>query len=241
MPLGRFLEVSIAASDVAASLAFYESLGFVQARVGEAWPHPYAVVTDGRLCIGLHQRDDLRSPTLTWVLPGLAQRLAGLAALGIEFEYARVDDVSFHEACFLDPSNQPVSLLEARTFSPPALAPTHSTALGYFAEYGLPATDLATASAFWDRLGFVVFEPEREPFLKIVVACRDLNLGLYGLDLRGPVLTFTDPAMPERVAALRDQGHDFTSRLPRGLDARSAALLRAPEGTELLLLSSGDG
>jgi hypothetical protein len=40
MPLGRFLEISVTATDVAASLAFYESLGFVQAAVGEAWPHP---------------------------------------------------------------------------------------------------------------------------------------------------------------------------------------------------------
>jgi catechol 2,3-dioxygenase-like lactoylglutathione lyase family enzyme len=31
MPLGRFLEISLAATDVAESLAFYESLGFVQA------------------------------------------------------------------------------------------------------------------------------------------------------------------------------------------------------------------
>ena len=53
--LGRFLEYSIATPDIRASLEFYAKLGFSQAEVGEAWPHPYAVVTDGRICLGLHQ------------------------------------------------------------------------------------------------------------------------------------------------------------------------------------------
>ena len=48
--LGRFLEYSIATPDIRASLEFYAKLGFSQAEVGEAWPHPYAVVTDGRIC-----------------------------------------------------------------------------------------------------------------------------------------------------------------------------------------------
>ena len=74
MPLGRFLEISLAATDVAESLAFYESLGFVQASVGETWPHSYAVVTDGRLCLGLHGLD-FESPLPTWVAPSLRERL----------------------------------------------------------------------------------------------------------------------------------------------------------------------
>ena len=75
----------------------------------------------------------------------------------------------------------------------------------------------------------------REPFPKAVAAGRDLNVGLYDLELRAPVLTFSDPAMPERVAELRQGGHRFVARLPRGLDPREYALLEAPEGTWLLL------
>jgi len=44
------------------------------------------------------------------------------------------------------------------------------------------------------------------PFARVVAAGRDLNLGLYDVDLRAPVLTFSDPAMPERITTLRDQG-----------------------------------
>ena len=46
--------------------------------------------------------------------------------------------------------------------------------------------------------------------------------------------------MPERIAELRDKGHRFVDRLPRGMNARENALLEAPEGTWLLLTTSAD-
>jgi len=235
--LGRFLEVSVRAPDVVASLAFYESLGFVQAATGDTWTHPYGVVTDGRLSIGLHQ-SRAPTPALTWVVPGLARHAPALEALDIEFEFARLDEASFNELGFLDPSGQMVTLLEARTFSPPGVSAAHATELGYFEEFGIPTADLDASSAFWDRLGFIAFDPVREPFGKVVVASRDLNVGLYDLDLRAPVLTFSAPDMTERIVRLRERGLPFRDRLPRGLSARDNALLEAPEGTLLLLTTS---
>ena len=232
--LGRFLEISVRAHDVAESLAFYESLGFVQAVVGDTWSHPYAVITDGRLHLGLHARE-FESPSLTWVQSGLVSHATRLQALGIELTVERLGEDSLHEIGFADPSGQAVTLLEARTFSPPAIPPGHETQLGYFEEFGLPTVDLARSTAFWDALGLVAFDPVRAPFTKVVATGRDLNVGLYDVDLRNPVLCFSDPAMPERIAALRDQGHRFVERLPRGMNAREHALLEAPEGTWLLL------
>ncbi len=173
--------------------------------------------------------------------PRCANVSTALAALGVTIEDARLDDVSLHQALLRDPSGQPLRLLEARTFSPPALSPAHSSALGYFEEFALATPDLAAASAFWERLGFVAFEPVREPFAKAVAASRDLNVGLYAIDLQAPVLVFTDAAMPERIASLRDQGHRFAQRMPRELAAIGAAMLEAPEGTQLLLLSGTRG
>jgi catechol 2,3-dioxygenase-like lactoylglutathione lyase family enzyme len=232
--LGRFLEISMRASDIPASLAFYESLGFVQAPVGDALDHPYAVVTDGRLSLGLHGRE-FESPALTWVQPGLASHASRLEALGVEFTRTRLGEDALHELGFRDPSGQAVTVLEARTFSPPAISPTHQSRLGYFEEFGLPTPDLERSARFWEALGFVAFEPVRVPFARVVVTGRDLNLGLYDVDLRAPVLAFSDADLASRVDALREQGHRFIERLPRGMDARTSALLEAPEGTWLLL------
>ena len=235
--LGRFLEVSVRAADVPASLAFYESLGFVQAVTGDARPHAYAVVTDGRLCLGLHGAGD-DEPTLTWVHPDLATHASRLAALGIELEFARLGAEQLHEIGFLDPAGQRLTLLEARTFSPPAAPASHSQ-LGYFEEFGIPTSDPERSAAFWDALGLVAFEPVSEPFARVVVAGRDLNVGLYDLDLRTPVLTFSATDMPERIARLRARGLQFAGRLPRGMSAREHAMLIAPEGT-CLLLTTGE-
>ena len=235
--LGRFLEISVHAPDVPESLAFYESLGFLPAPVGDMWSHPYAVVSDGRLHLGLHARE-FESPSLTWVQPELAWHAPQLQALGIDFAFERLNEDALHEIGFADPSGQMITLLEARTFSPPTMPPGHATRLGYFEEFGIPTADLARATAFWDALGLVAFDPVRMPFTKVIAAGRDLNVGLYDVELRAPVLTFSDPAMPERIAALRDQGHRFVERLPRGMDPRNTALLEAPEGTWLLLTTS---
>lgn len=232
--LGRFLEISVRSTDIPASLAFYESLGFVQAVVGDSLSHPYAVITDGRLYLGLHARE-FDSPTLTWVLPGLAAHVPQLRLLDIELTSERLGEDALHEVGFVDPSGQAITLLEARTFSPPAIPPTHATQLGYFEEFGLPTNDLERATAFWDALGFVAFDPVRVPFTRVVAAGRDLNVGLYDVELRRPVLTFSDPEMPAHIAALRERGHRFVERLPRGMNALENALLEAPEGTWLLL------
>ncbi len=237
--LGRFLEISVHTPDVRASLAFYESIGFVQATVGEIWTHPYAVVTDGHLYIGLHGAG-IPSPSLTWVWPNLAGHAPELEALGIEFNFVRFGEEAFHELGFGDPSGHTITLLEARTFSPLAIGHAPTTAIGYFEEFGLPTLDFAAATTFWDKLGLVAFEPIEKPFPKVVLAGSDINVGLYGLELRAPVLTFSDPQMDERIAALREKGLRFSPRLPRGLDARGNAILEAPEGTPLLLTTASD-
>lgn len=230
--LGRFLEVSVAAPDVPASVAFYESLGFVQAVTGDARAYPYAVMTDGRLYLGLHGAG-IETPTLTWVHPGLSSHAARLEALGIELESARLGEDSLNELAFADPSGQRIALLEARTFSP---APRPgSSRLGYFEEYGIPTLDLEAAARWWEALGLVAFEPVREPLPKLVAASSDLNVGLYDLDLRRAVLAFSDAGMQERVAELRERGYRFAENLPRRVDPRKFALLEAPEGTWLLL------
>jgi hypothetical protein len=237
--LGRFLEIAVPADDILASIAWYESLGFVQATVGDSRPHRYAVLTDGRLWLGLHA-ETVDTATLVWVQPGLAAHVGALAALGIEAEYARLGEEDFHEARYRDPSGQAVALVEARTYSAPPAADLRPSALGYFEEYGMPVADLARVAAWWDTLGCVAFEPVLDPFARVVVSHRDLNLGLYESELRRPVLTFSAEDSAARIAALRERGFRTHDRLPRGLDPGNSAILVAPEGTWLLVTPGFD-
>lgn len=237
---GRFLEISVYAPEIRDSLAFYESLGFVQAPVGEVFNHPYAVVTDGRLFLGLHGRA-IAAPTLTFVMPRLLHGVEQLERLGIELDDLQLGNEVFNRVSFRDPSGQCVNVLEARTFSPPPLESQPTTTCGYFTEYGLPAREQNAMRVFWEALGFVAWDEQAEPFARTAMTSDHLNLALYrSRAFRQPVLTFEDRDMRERLARLKERGYSLSDEMPDSLDDRCNAILIAPEGTRLLLLQSED-
>lgn len=235
---GRFLEISVYAPEIRDSLAFYESLGFVQAPVGETFNHPYAVVTDGRLFLGLHGHA-VNSPALTFVMPRLMQGIEQLEELGIELEDLQLGNEVFNRVSFRDPSGQSVNMFEARTFSPPQLEADPATTCGYFTEYGLPAREQGPMRVFWEALGFVAWDEQPEPFARTAITSDHLNLALYrSRAFRQPVLTFEDRDMRERLARLKERGFQLSDEMPDSLDESCNAILVAPEGTRLLLLQS---
>lgn len=239
-PLGRFLEISIGTRVIRESLDFYESLGFVQAAVGETWSHPYAVVTDGHLFIGLHGRE-IASPSLTFVLPELQLGVSRLKERGIEFEEERLGDEVFNQAQLRDPGGLSITLLEARTFSPPQLDAPIESACGYFSELGIPARAGADARGFWESVGFVALDEEAQPFPRTPLVSDGLDLALYRTRaLRHPVLTFEDSAMTQRLTRLRARGVQVSDEMPDTLNDSANGVLIAPEGTRLLLLSATD-
>ncbi len=234
--LGRFHEIGITTGDIRSSVEFYESLGFTQAPANDTWAHPYGVLTDGRLVLGLHQRQG-PSPVLTFVLPDLQIRLAQLAQLGIEFTLCRTGAESFHHASFQDPWGQAVTLLEARTYSPSDRAVTELSRCGYFEELSLPLADFGAARAYWERLGFVALEERETPYVHLPLTSNHLGLAFHRpRTLDSVMLVFRDARMGARIAQLREQGLSVSPELPRGLDKRHNALLMAPEGTLLALL-----
>lgn len=235
--LGRFLEISIPVTDILASIGFYESLGFVQASTGESWSHPYAVLTDGRLFIGLHQ-GTLSSITLTYVQPDLAFHVERLKAKGIVFTAERLDSEAFNQASFVDPAGQQIMLVEARTFSPPPPDTAAESLCGYFSAFGVPVREFDRSGEFWESLGFVALDAASEPFDHKTLTSDRLNIGLYRTRaLRQPVLAFEDLDMKRRLDVLRRRGIALSDEMPDALDASANAILKAPEGTRLLLMS----
>ena len=233
--LGRFLEVSLHAPDILDSFRFYERLGFSSAAVGETWKHKYAVVTDGRIHLGLHDYE-FASPSLTWVKPELANGVQALEQRGIEFTFSKLGDDRFNEAGFADPGGLMVTLLEARTYSPPARRPEEVSVLGWFEEFAIPVTALEPAQAFWEKIGFVTTGEGTDPWPRLSLTSDHLNLGLYlTRELRTPTLVFANDDVPGCVARLAEDGVVPERRLPRALDPHRHALFFAPEGTALLV------
>jgi catechol 2,3-dioxygenase-like lactoylglutathione lyase family enzyme len=233
--LGRFLEFSLAAPDIQASLDFYTKLGFSQTEVGEAWPHPYAVVTDGRICLGLHQAA-MSAPSMTFVRPGLLKHLDALEGLGLEFEFRRLGNDVFNEVGWLDPSGQLIRLVEARTFSPSKRIVTDTSRCGYFLEIALPTPDRDASKAYWERFGFVGIDESEDRLPHVSCTSDYVNLGLYDPShLRRSTLRFEADDVGGTLARLAEMGISPTGEIPPPLRQEPAAVLIAPEGTPILL------
>jgi catechol 2,3-dioxygenase-like lactoylglutathione lyase family enzyme len=233
--LGRFLEFSLATPDIQASLNFYTELGFSQAEVGEAWAHPYAVVTDGRVTLGLHQ-EAMPAPSLTFVKPDLLKSLDALERLGIEFEFRHLGNDVFNEVGWLDPSGQLVRLIEARTFSPSKRLANNTSRCGYFMEIGIPTPDRESAKKYWEDFGFVGMDELDDRLPHISCTSDFIDLGLYHpADLRRATLRFEVDDVGGTLARLADSGILPNGELPAALRGQPAAVLMAPEGTPILL------
>jgi catechol 2,3-dioxygenase-like lactoylglutathione lyase family enzyme len=232
-----FLEFAVPAPAIQASLAFYESLGFVQAVVGETWDHDYAVIADARLLLGLHgERIDEITPT--FVHTGLLDWHRWLEMQGLRPERAQLDAESFNRIELRDADGGAVLLVEARTYSPPPVDPVASR-LGFFAEYTLPTRNLAAAGRFWETLGLIEAWRGESPHAWVRYTGSGISLGVHENTAVAPGLMFCEADMPARIEALRALGHVIRAPGRRPPVPHCLGLLAAPEGTLLYLCDEG--
>jgi catechol 2,3-dioxygenase-like lactoylglutathione lyase family enzyme len=234
--LGQFHEISVATTDIRASVEFYEQLGFSHATTTDTWSHPYGVLTDGRVFLGLHQRR-FTSPAVTFVHPGVAELVPALQARGIALTRCETGPEVFNQIGFRDPFGQAIAVLEARTFSPVDRRPADMSLCGYFDELSMPVAGADAAREFWEPLGFVATDELDLPYVHLPLTSDYLNIAFHRpRTLDRPMLVFSAADMRSRIARLRELDIRFSEELPRGLDASQNALLESPEGTPILLL-----
>jgi len=148
---GRFLEISLPAVNIRESLDWYLMLGFTECPVGDMYQHHYAVVTDGRVCIGLHGAN-IDEVALTFVRPELSRHLEALQTAGLDVDDIYKGEEHFHQLVLHDPSGMQIRLIEARTFSPALVEQT--PAIGQVRNLSLTTPYPDDASSFWQQGGF---------------------------------------------------------------------------------------
>ena len=234
--LGKFLELSLAAHPIGESFEFYRALGFADIATGDALAHPYAVVHDGQLCIGLHERNS-DEPRLTFIRSDLKAYHRALRRRRIQFEFTRLDDSEFNEIGFRDPSGQLVVLIEAQTFSPGDWRDRDRSVCGRFVEYSLMTSSRVRATEFWQSLGFATVDEGESPHPWIRLNGHGLSIGFHETAHFMPGPSFAMTNLGARLEYLQAKGID-THRTSSTAGARkAAATLVTPGGTPIYLFA----
>lgn len=227
--IGRFLEFSVRTTDILASLHFYKTLGFVELEIGEVWTHKYAVVSDGELNIGLHDRE-FDAPALTFVQQDLAKRARSMADHGFEFSFLQLGEESFNQLGFADRDGHMVTMLEARTFHASEEAENDSLCGSWF-ELTLPVRDALRAAQFWAPIAPTLLELREEPTTHMRFEADGVPLGLSeSIALQSPSLCFKCSDRHGLMGILEQNGMDV-EKFP-GFEGAFVAI-KAPEGTVL--------
>jgi len=233
--LGAFLEFGFKTRRIGPALEFYRALGFQDVPVGDILDHPYAVVSDGDVCIGLHDRE-LEGPLLTFVRPQLSDYLRGLRRQRIELEFAHLADDEFNEVGFRDPDDWLVLLMEARSFSPGSWEGHSHSACGEFLELSLVARSRTESQRYWQKLGFSTVCEGEEPHPWIRLSGRGLTLGFHQTSHFVSGLSFKAGNLGARIEYLKAKGFDPLEGSPMAEGGENSATLITPEGEAIFLL-----
>lgn len=229
--LGRFLEFSAQTPDIVESLRFYKLLGFHELEIGDIWSHKYAVVSDGEICIGLHDRS-FNTPALTFVHQDLARTARAMTDHGFDFDFMRIDEDEFNELGFVDCDGNSIAMLEARTFSPPDYNADNSVCGRWF-EVSLPTRDAVRAGRFWAPLAPEILRIREEPTTHMRFNAGEIPLGLSeSIALKHASHCFRCEDKEAAKAVINQYG--FAYEQYPGFEG-AFMVVKAPEGTMLYL------
>jgi predicted lactoylglutathione lyase len=229
--IGRFLELSVQAPDILESLHFYKSLGFTELECADVYSHKYAVVSDGELCIGLHD-SEFDSPAITYVQPDLAKHARSMTDHGFDFTFLHLDEDVFNTLGFKDRDGHAITMVEARTFNMSEEAENDSLCGAWF-ELTLPVRDTLRAAQFWAPIAPAVLEMREEPTVHMRFDATGVALGLSeSIALKGPSLCFRCQDRGALMTLLEQRGFEY-EKFP-GFEGAFIAI-RAPEGTTLFV------
>ncbi len=111
--LKTFGEYSLGVTDLEASIAYWQQLGFELAHRDKA-PYPWAILRDGLMILGLHQQTEFSGPAITYFAPDMPARIQGLAEAGVPLvrEFANAEGI-IAGAKLVAPDGQEILLFTA--------------------------------------------------------------------------------------------------------------------------------
>lgn len=223
MKLGDVAQIAIGVPDLAASAAFYETLGFEKlAENNQPWP--WKQYSDGQNLILLNQ-DGNQYIGLNYLSADAAERVKQVEALGVELLMKQEFDGRLHMAIFADADGLMVGLINHDPTGMPLPDGLPLSHCGKFGEFALGVANFQRAARFWQQFGFAQLYASSDPYPWGIFSDGLVVLGLHQTeDFQGPCPTYFAPDMPKRIEQLQAEGLTITD-----------GVLKAPGGETLFL------
>ena len=236
MKLGESLEVALAVKDLPVSLAFYKTLGFSQFGEPYSEPHPWIVLSDGDVHLGLHQYDR-PSPILMYFSNRFSETLEQVQSLGIDFAERIEVEGRLVMAAFDDPNGQRIGLADLMGAKIEMPAVEGLLPIGAFGEYSIPTADRDVSVDFYRKLGFEgqVYDG---PYPWAILQDGLITIGLHQTpDFKRPTITYFANDMAERIAWVQEQGIELTFLHQDEGGVENQAGIASPDGQPFFLFN----
>jgi catechol 2,3-dioxygenase-like lactoylglutathione lyase family enzyme len=237
MKLGDAVQISIGVPNLAASLAFYQKLGF-ETLAQDVNPYPWAQLSDGVQLYLLNQ-DGNHYAGLLYFAADLPERIAALEADGLPFALKAAQDEHLLQAILVDPNGFAIGMVHADPAMLPALPGEPAGRIGKFGEFSIPTADLPATLEFWRRAGFdCPAGVQSEPYPWAILVDGLVPVGIHQTnEFHQFTLTYFAPDMSARIRALKDAGLEFAWVEESAGGETLGAELHSPEGTALFLFT----
>lgn len=234
MKLGTSLEVSLSVKSLPEALEFFNRLGFRKFNDPYDDPHPWIILSDGVIHLGLHQ-ETLPSPSLVYFSDRFAECAAHLEQLGIPLVHRMESDGRVLALGFEDPNGQAVGVVDLMGQEIPAPVGPTELPIGKFGEYSIPTADLSRSVAFWKQFGFDG-QTYDQPYPWGILSDGLITIRLHQTDqFHQKTLSYFAKDMPERIRALREEGIVPTWEGKNEQGVVVNAQIKSPDGQPLYL------
>ena len=205
----RFLEYSVPCDNVLETLGFFQELGFTALPTNDIWNYPYAVITDGRCFLGLHEKNYFEQltnqPRMSFVHEEIKLVTDFLRDNSFSILKSSISEDEFQHTICKGLNQADINIVAARSFSPPPKENRKDSLLGYFRGIVMPTANLEKSFKFWEQMGMLVMETANEN--AISVSANHLNMLLVDDDNHKiPGLLFEHPKPEELLEPFANLG-----------------------------------
>lgn len=246
--LGDVTAITIASTDLEASLQYYQQLGFAEVMRAD-FPFPWIQISDGALLLML-RKDNNPYIALTYYVKDMDTVIADLKQAGVLVKPLPTPDkmvqrflittaeghnisLVTHFDGFSQPAGKTMLTMQPQDYSNPDKY--ENKTCGIFGEFAFPVKDLGESISFWEKLGYKSLSKRSAPYPWAILSDGLGIVGLHQTDhFTSPTITFFASDARDKIEKLKNAGLTAYTSV-----SDSNMALSTPEGQQINVFKLG--